>query len=215
MATESLAAPVAVTGPKIKSELMQQRVRAARWFLLPMLIALAVVAGWPLLRSIYFSFTDARLNTLYDAQWIGIGNYLRWTVLESGAIRWRGVLADPDWWNAVWNTVRFAFWSVLWESVLGMIVALVLNAEFKGRGFVRAAILIPWAIPTIVSAKMWSWMLNDQFGILNDLGMRLGLLSQKVAWTASADTAMQAVLVVDIWKTTPFMALLILAGLQM
>lgn len=215
MATDTLASPVTATGPVIKSELMQQRVRAARWFLLPMLIALAVVAGWPLLRSIWFSFTDASLNDLYNAEWIGFGNYLRWTVLESGAIRWRGVLADPAWWNAVWNTVRFAFWSVLWETVLGMIVALVLNAEFRGRGLVRAAILIPWAIPTIVSAKMWSWMLNDQFGILNDLGLRLGLLSQKVAWTASADTAMQAVLVVDIWKTTPFMALLILAGLQM
>jgi trehalose/maltose transport system permease protein len=215
MATDAISTPVAASGPKIKSELMQQRVRAARLFLLPMMIALAIVAGWPLLRSIWFSFTDVSLNNLYGAEWIGFGNYLRWTVLESGAIRWRGVLADPDWWNAVWNTVRFAFWSVLWETVLGMIVALVLNAEFKGRGIVRAAILIPWAIPTIVSAKMWSWMLNDQFGILNDLGLRLGLLSQKVAWTATAETAMTAVLVVDIWKTTPFMALLILAGLQM
>jgi trehalose/maltose transport system permease protein len=216
MATEAMASPVTSPAPRARSELMQQRVRAARWFLLPMMIALAIVAGWPLLRSIWFSFTDASLNDLYGAEWIGFGNYLRWQVLESsGTIRYRGLLVDPDWWNAVWNTVRFAFWSVLWETVLGMIVALVLNAEFKGRGIVRAAILIPWAIPTIVSARMWSWMLNDQFGILNDLGMRLGLLSQKVAWTASADTAMTAVLVVDIWKTTPFMALLILAGLQM
>ena len=215
MATDALASPVPVSGTKAKSELMQQRVRAARWFLLPMLIALAVVAGWPLLRSIWFSFTDASLNNLYGAEWVGFANYLRWTVLESGTVRYRGLLVDPNWWNAVWNTVRFAFWSVLWETVLGMIVALVLNAEFRGRGIVRAAILIPWAIPTIVSARMWSWMLNDQFGVLNDLGMRLGLLSQKVAWTASADTAMLAVLVVDIWKTTPFMALLILAGLQM
>lgn len=215
MATDTLAPPAAMSGPKLRSELMQQRVRAARWFLLPMLIALAIVAGWPLLRSIYFSFTDASLNDLYGAEWIGFANYLRWTVLESGTVRYRGLLVDPAWWNAVWNTVQFAFWSVLWETVLGMIVALVLNAEFRGRGIVRAAILIPWAIPTIVSARMWSWMLNDQFGILNDLGMRLGLLSQKVAWTATAETAMTAVLVVDIWKTTPFMALLILAGLQM
>jgi trehalose/maltose transport system permease protein len=216
MTTDAVAS-TADTAPakRPQSELMQQRARAARLFLLPMMIALAIVAGWPLLRSIWFSFTDATLNNLYDAQWIGFGNYLQIRTLESGRTIYRGVLADPDWWNAVWNTVRFAFWSVLWETVLGMIVALVLNAEFKGRGLVRAAILIPWAIPTIVSAKMWSWMLNDQFGILNDLGMRLGLLSQKVAWTASADTAMTAVLVVDIWKTTPFMALLILAGLQM
>lgn len=215
MATDVLAPPAGLAGPRIKSELTQQRLRAARWFLVPMLIALSVVAGWPLLRSIWFSFTDASLNTLYEAEWIGFGNYLRWTTLDSGAIRWRGLLVDPAWWNAVWNTVRFAFTSVFFETVLGMIVALVLNAEFKGRGIVRAAILIPWAIPTIVSAKMWAWMLNDQFGILNDLGMRLGLLSQKVAWTATAETAMTAVLVVDIWKTTPFMALLILAGLQM
>lgn len=215
MTTETLAPPITVTAPKIKSELMQQRVRAARWFLVPMLLALAVVAGWPLLRSIYFSLTDASLNDLYGAEWVGFGNYLRWQTLDSGVVRYRGLLADPAWWNAVWNTLRFAFVSVSFEAVLGMIVALVLNAEFKGRGIVRAAILIPWAIPTIVSAKMWSWMLNDQFGIINDLGMKLGLLSQKVAWTATPETAMTAVLIVDIWKTTPFMALLILAGLQM
>lgn len=215
MATDALAPPMALPGVKIKSELMQQRARAARWFLLPMLIALAVVAGWPLLRSIYFSFTDASLQNLYGAQWIGFGNYLRWQTLESGRTVYRGLLVDGAWWNAVANTMRFALYSVSLEAVFGMVVALVLNAEFRGRGIVRAAILIPWAIPTIVSAKMWSWMLNDQFGIINDLGMKLGLLSQKVAWTANADTAMTAVLIVDIWKTTPFMALLILAGLQM
>ncbi|WEK05118.1 MAG: sugar ABC transporter permease [Candidatus Devosia phytovorans] len=214
MTTEALSSP-AIPQKRARSELLQQRVRAARWFLLPMMIALGVVAGWPLARSIYFSFTDATLNDLYGAEWIGFGNYLQIRVLDSGRTIYRGVLADPAWWNAVMNTVRFAFWSVLWETVLGMIVALVLNAEFKGRGIVRAAILIPWAIPTIVSARMWSWMLNDQFGILNDLGIRLGLLDRAVAWTASPDTAMAAVLVVDIWKTTPFMALLILAGLQM
>src|SRR6185369_13206750 len=117
--------------------------------------------------------------------------------------------------RAVWNTVRFSVISVAIETALGLVVALVLNAEFRGRGLVRAAILIPWAIPTIVSAKMWAWMLNDQFGILNDILLRLGLISQKIAWTANPETAMIAVLIVDIWKTTPFMALLILAGLQM
>ena len=214
-----MASDMVASGPVVvvkgRTELSRQRLAAARWFLLPMLAALCVVAGWPLLRSIYFSFTDASLTDLYGAEFIGFGNYLRWTTLASGKTVYRGLLVDGAWWNAVWNTLRFAFWSVSFEAVLGMIVALVLNAEFRGRGLVRAAILIPWAIPTIVSAKMWAWMLNDQFGILNDLGMRLGLLSQKVAWTASPDTAMQAVLLGDIWKTTPFMALLILAGLQM
>lgn len=195
--------------------LQAQRARAAFWFLVPMLAMLALVAAWPLLRSIWFSFTDTKLDNLYGGEWIGIGNYLNWRVLDSGAMRWRGTLVDPDWWNAVWNTVRFAVVSVAFETVLGLLVALVLNAEFKGRGLVRAAILIPWAIPTIVSAKMWAWMLNDQFGIINDMLLMAGIIDERIAWTARADTAMYAVLVVDIWKTTPFMALLMLAGLQM
>lgn len=199
----------------VRSELQAERIRAARMFLVPMLLALALVAGWPLYRTIYFSFTDTTLTNLYGGRFIGFDNYLRWTTLKSGRVLWGGLLADPAWWNALWNTLRFSFVSVTLETVLGTIVALVLNAEFRGRGIVRAAILIPWAIPTIVSAKMWSWMLNDQFGILNDVFVRIGFIDAPIAWAATADTAMFAVLMVDIWKTTPFMALLILAGLQM
>ena len=199
------------SGPSLR----QRRQRAAFWFLAPMLFALFCVAAWPLGRTIWFSLTNTTLSNLYGGEWIGFDNYLSMRTLNWGKVVWRGTLVDPAWWNAVWNTMRFSFVSVFFETCLGLIVALVLNAEFKGRAFVRAAILIPWAIPTIVSAKMWAWMLNDQFGILNDIGMNLGLLSQKIAWTASPDTAMTAVLIVDIWKTTPFMALLILAGLQM
>lgn len=197
------------------SSLQRQRQKAAFWFLAPMLFALVCVAAWPLLRTVWFSFTDTSLNNLYGGEWIGFDNYLRVQTLSNGAVRYKGTLVDPAWWNAVWNTVRFSVVSVLCETVLGLIVALVLNAEFKGRGLVRAAILIPWAIPTIVSAKMWAWMLNDQYGIINDIGLKLGLLDTKLAWTANSDTAMYAVLMVDIWKTTPFMALLCLAGLQM
>jgi trehalose/maltose transport system permease protein len=209
MATTSV--PQAPAGP---SELTRQRTRSAMLFLLPMIAALAIVAGWPLLRSIWFSLTDVTLNNLDGAKFVGLRNYFGWVTLNSGRRIYSGVLVDSAWWGAVWNTLRFAFVSVILETMLGMAVALALNANFRGRGIVRAAILIPWAIPTIVSAKMWSWMLNDQFGIINDALLRLGIISQKVAWTATADTAMGAVLVVDIWKTIPFMALLILAGLQ-
>ncbi|WP_353645941.1 sugar ABC transporter permease [Mesorhizobium sp. WSM2239] len=194
---------------------MRQRVRSAWLFLIPMLVVLAAVAGWPLIRTIYFGFTNASLADLEAGQWVGFANYFSVLQMPSGRVIYDGLLVDPVWWRAVWNTVRFAVISVTCETILGMIVALVLNAEFRGRGIVRAAILIPWAIPTIVSAKMWQWMLNDQFGIINDILLKLGLISTKIAWTASADTAMIAVLIVDIWKTTPFMALLILAGLQM
>ncbi|OBQ92446.1 sugar ABC transporter permease [Mesorhizobium sp. AA23] len=201
--------------PVSRSRLMRQCVRSAWLFLAPMLLVLVAVAGWPLLRTFYYSFTDASLADLDARQWVGFDNYFSMLSMPSGRVLYDGLLADPVWWRAVWNTLLFAVVSVSCETVLGMIVALVLNADFRGRGFVRAAILIPWAIPTIVSAKMWQWMLNDQFGIINAVLLNLGLIDAKIAWTASTDTAMIAVLIVDIWKTTPFMALLFLAALQM
>ena len=210
-----IAATVPDTGVYIKSDLQKERVRSAMWFLVPMMIALAVVAGWPLMRSIYFSFTDASLVRLYEAKFVGFKNYLSWLDLPSGKRIYTGLLVDKTWWNAVWNTVRFGVVSVTLETIIGMIVALVLNANFRGRGFVRAAILVPWAIPTVVSAKMWAWMLNDQLGIINDMLLKLGVISTKIAWAADANYSMFAVLMVDIWKTVPFMALLMLAGLQM
>lgn len=199
----------------VGSDLQSERLRSAWLFLAPTFLVLALVAGWPLVRTVWFSLTDASLTNLSGAQFVGLKNYISWITLSSGRTVYRGLLADPVFWGAAWNTVKFTIVSVSLETVLGLIVALVLNAEFKGRGLVRAAILIPWAIPTIVSARMWSWMLNDQFGILNDMMLSLGLISQKIAWTANPETAMTAVLIVDVWKTTPFMALLILAGLQM
>lgn len=181
----------------------------------PALLVLAAVAGWPLLQTIRFSLTDAQLGSLGAARFTGLDNYLGWADYGDGQGEWVGLLVDRDWWHAVWNTVSYTFVSVVIETVLGVVYALVLNAHFPGRGLVRAAVLVPWAIPTIVSAKLWAWMLNDQYGIINDLLISLGLLSHPVAWTASPATAMAAVIVVDVWKTTPFMALLILAGMQM
>lgn len=205
------AASVAnIATPAQKSQLTRSRVRAAWLFLTPMLILLMMVAGWPLFRTIWFSFTDANLSDLSNAKFIGFENYLSYNNGE-----WYGVLADGEWWNAVWNTLKFSVVSVTLETVLGTVVALVLNASFPGRSLVRAAVLIPWAIPTIVSAKMWGWMMHDQFGILNHMLMGLGLISAPLAWTASPDLALTAVIMVDVWKTTPFMALLILAALQM
>ena len=189
------------------SDLTQAKIRSAFLFLTPMLIVLLLVAGWPLGRTIYFSFTDANLSNLDEYQFVGIANFYN--------SEWGGLLSDPQWWNAVWNTVWFTVVSVVIEVILGMIVALALNMAFPGRGLMRAAILIPWAIPTIVSAQMWGWMLHDQFGVINWMLMGLGLISAPIAWTANPDTAMIAVVMVDVWKTTPFMALLILAGLQM
>ena len=185
--------------------------RAAAVFLAPMLLTLAACAGWPLLRTVWFSFTDVTLDTLGGGyNFIGFANY--WEVFEGEAY---GLFADELWWRAAANTVKFTLVSVFLETALGLAIALLLNASFPMRGWARAAVLVPWAIPTVVSAKMWAWMLNDQFGILNDLLLRVGMIAEPVAWTASPDTAFIALVAADVWKTTPFMVLLILAGLQM
>jgi trehalose/maltose transport system permease protein len=167
-----------------------------------MLAALATVALWPLARTIWFSLTDATLFDLGAAAYVGLDNF---------AI----LLADPDWWRAVLNTLVFTAVSVTFEVCLGFAIALTLNAQFPARGALRAAVLIPWAIPTVVSAKMWGWMLQDVYGVVNAVLLKIGLISAPVAWTASPDLAMAALIAVDVWKTTPFVALLLLAGLQM
>jgi len=190
--------------------LTTRRRRDAWVFLSPMLVVLALIAAWPLLRTIWLSFTDANLLQLDKSKWIGAQNFLSH---EHG--HWFGVLADPQWWKSVKNTLAFTVVTVSIETVLGLVIALVLHREFRGRGLVRAAVLIPWAIPTIVSARMWGWMLNDQFGIVNHLLMSLGVIDHPLAWTADPSLLMTSVVIVDVWKTTPFMALLILAALQM
>lgn len=193
-----------------RSQLTRSRVMTAWLFLTPMIIVVLLVAGWPLGRTIWFSFTDANLSDLENARFIGFANYLEFFEGEA-----YGVLVDPLWWQSVWNTVYFAVVSVTLETILGVIVALVLNAQFAGRNWIRAAVLIPWAIPTIVSAQIWGWMLNDQYGIVNHALQSLALIGEPLAWTASPDLAMTSVIMADVWKTTPFMALLVLAALQM
>ena len=188
-----------------QSTLAAQRVRRAWLMAAPMLVILALVAGWPLARTIWLSLTDANLSNLDAARFVGLANYLG----ENGLLR------DPEWWGAVGNTLVFALLSVSLETVLGLGVALLLNHPSRLRTFLRAAMLVPWAIPTVVSAKMWSWMLHDQFGVVNHYLSGMGLITTPIAWTADPNLALVTVVLVDVWKTTPFMALLILAALQM
>jgi trehalose/maltose transport system permease protein len=96
-----------------------------------------------------------------------------------------------------------------------MLLALLMNQKFRGQGLVRTAILVPWAIPTIVSAKMWGWMFHDQYGVVNDLLDKIFGYQAHLAWIAEPSLSMWAVVIADVWKTTPFMALMLLAALQL
>lgn len=122
----------------------------------------------------------------------------------------------PDFIKSVWNTLLFTIFSVFFETILGLIVALVVNSEFKGRGAMRAVMLVPWAVITVVSARMWEWMFEPtRAGLFNMLGDRFGLIDGSFAFLSDTSLQLPAIIAVDVWKTTPFMALLILAGLQL
>ena len=193
---EASPAP-ARTGPTLE----RQRTRVAWLFVAPMLVAVALVAAWPLARTIAFSFTDAYLSDIETWQFIGIANYV-------------ALFEDPLWWQAVGITLLFAVVSVGLETLFGLAIALTLDAHMPGRGLLRAAVLIPWAIPTVISAKMWGWMLHDLYGVVNAALLKLGLIGAPWAWLADPTLAFVSVVAVDVWKATPFMTLLILAALQ-
>lgn len=212
MIGSAIAAPENIETMGNTSQLTRSRARSAWLFLAPMLIVLAMVAAWPLFKTIYFGFTNTNLSDLDNSSFIGFDNYLRY---DEKRDKWYGLLVDEDWRRAVWNTLYFTVISVSLETMLGLMVALVLNASFRLRGLVRAAVLIPWAVPTIVSAKIWGWMLHDQYGLINDALLSTGIISQPYAWASEPSLAMLSVVMVDVWKTTPFMVLLILAALQM
>lgn len=184
----------------------------------PALIALAIVIGYPIVRAIMLSFQgNKRLNPttglFEEGAFAGLDNYLYWITNQCMSTTGQattcpdGVIAT-DFWPALKITLFFTVVTVVLETILGMFMALVMNGEYRGRGLVRAAVLIPWAIPTAVTAKLWQFMFAPE-GIVNSL------LGTHITWTTDPFYARLAVIIADVWKTAPFMALLILAGLQM
>ncbi len=163
-------------------------------FLLPSLLLLAGVTVYPLLSILWLSL-HRRLLLFGTAHFTGLENYAH-------------LLGDDRFWNAFWNTAYFTGVSVFLELVIGVSIALLLNRSRRGTGLMRSIVLIPWAIPTVVSARMWEWLYHPDLGLLNYL------LGVQVNWLGSPFWAMNAAILVDIWKTTPFVVLLVLAGLK-
>lgn len=123
---------------------------------------------------------------------------------------------DPDFMRAIWDTLVFTVFSVTFETLLGLGIALVVNMKFPGRGLMRVVMLVPWAIPTAVSSRMWQWMLSStRVGIINVVLEDLGIIDQPIAWLVASQWQVPSMIIIDVWKTTSFMALLLLAGLQL
>jgi multiple sugar transport system permease protein len=192
--------------------------RLAFTLIAPTIVLLALIVGYPIVKAIYQSFlTDPGLDAatgLFNEgnAWNGITNYTHW-LLQQCATTDGGTASCPQgtlgsqFWGSFGVTLFFTVITVTLETTIGMGFALMMNRAFKGRALVRVAILIPWAIPTAVTSKLWQ-VIFDPEGILNRI------LGTHYAWTSSLWPARSAIIIADVWKTTPFIALLILAGLQ-
>ena len=168
--------------------------------LVPALAAIAAVSIYPVILGLWLSLRDTTLASPEDT-FVGLANYQR-------------ILSDSQFWNAWAHTMEFTTASTLLETLIGLVIALILTERFLGRGIVRAAMLVPWAIPTVVTSKMFGWLFDGQNGVVNYLLRSFGLIQHHVNWYGSPDTALWTIVIADVWKTTPFMALLLLAGLQ-
>jgi len=177
--------------------------RLQKWLLLaPAIVVLSLISFIPFVKTLWLSFTDSEISALPTVvSFIGLENYLY-------------ALTDPDFLDSIGRTLYFTFTSVSAEVILGVGVALLLNQQFKGRTLVRALIILPWAIPTIVNAVTWRLIYNPDYGALNSLLTQLGIIGEYRSWLGDPDVAMNMIVLADVWKNFPLVAYVALAALQ-
>ena len=195
-----------------RPELQSAQNRLGYYLIIPAIIMLLVVIGYPVVRAIIMSFQkdpglDPATGLFVSGGFAGFSNYVHWIFQRCGDVKCPPGTLGAQFWPSMWATIFFTIASVTIEVVLGMWMALVMSRAFRGRGLLRASVLVPWAIPTAVTAKLWFFIFAYE-GIANYL------LHTQILWTGSQWPARFAVVIADVWKTTPFIALLILAGLQ-
>lgn len=179
----------------------KRRKRIGYLFLLPAIILVITLVLYPVIKTIYISFFEYRVQTMaLGTKFVGLDNYKK-------------ILADEHFIESFKWTAEFTVISVTIELIIGMALALIMNKKIFGQGLIRTTILIPWAIPTIVSGLMWAYMFG-QNGIINAKLYAFGIISQYIPWLTEEITAKTAIIIADVWKTTPYMSLLLLAGLQ-
>jgi multiple sugar transport system permease protein len=186
----------------MNTKTIESREQRTAWLLLiPALLLLLFVFAYPIGRAFWLSLFTRNLGTELQPVFSGLDNYAR-------------MAGDGRFWQSFWTTIVFTSASVISELLLGLAIALVLNQAFFARGLVRTSAILPWALPTALIGLAWTWIFNDQFGVVNDILRRLGLIRTGINWLGEPTLAMVALIFADIWKTTPFISILLLAGLQ-
>jgi ABC-type sugar transport system permease subunit len=190
------------SGGRKTIEMEQSEQRFAWLLVLPVLGTITLIAFFPLLWTVWDSFHVHDLRMPWRGQpFIWFTNYTE-------------ALTNARFWEAVAHTTLFTFFSVTTEIMVGLLLALALHHSYHGRGLVRVAVLLPWAIPTVVTALVWRFMFESPSGIVNAVLIDMGLGSEPIVWFIHTTTAWVPIILADVWKTTPFVALLLLAGLQ-
>ncbi len=184
-------------GSWIKEEFGNAERRTAYYMILPALLIIIAIAFFPIMYSVLLSVTSSTIT--------GFGSFV-------GAENYIEMFQNEDFWEGLKNTIIFTVASVALEFIIGLGIALAINRAFRGRGLTRAAVLVPWAFPTVISAVMWRLMFQDQIGVINEVANGIGLISEPIL--SDTTLLLLGAIFVDVWKTTPFMALLLLAGLQ-
>lgn len=180
----------------------RQRLIIGYLFLLPAILLFACMVAYPVFNTIKTSFYSLRIQTLSrGGKFIGVENYAK-------------LLQDENVLFTLKFTLQFTIVAVVLETVIGMGCALMMNREFRGKDLVCAAVLIPWCIPTVVSGLMWSYMFAESYGVINQMLSSLGLISSPISWVTGESEAFLSVVIADVWKTTPYMALMLLSGLK-
>lgn len=174
--------------------------RLAFILIAPAVIYLILVMGLPLIWAVYTSLTDKVIGGS-EINFVGFKNYI-------------DIVQESVFQKAMINTIIFAFFAVLGKVILGMIMALTMNRPLKGCGIIRIAMILPWTIPTIVSVFAWQWIYSDVGGALNRILMVLNITDHQVGWLSTTNMAMFSVVLVNIWRGTPFIAISVLAALQ-
>ncbi len=167
----------------------------------PALMIVLAVVFIPAVNAILMSFQNYDLRRPNDIGFIGLANYA-------------AVFKDPIFWKSLWKTILWVVFGVGFQFVFGFALALLLNKKFRGRGIVRAVSLIPWVTPGVLIGLMWRWIYDGNYGVLNDLLMKLGIIEDAIPFLAQQSTAFPSVIVTIIWQGIPFFALMLLAGLQ-
>ncbi len=184
---------------KIRTEYNRKEVRTSYLFNLPLLLVVIGFILIPVIGTLITSFF--RDVTFMPSEFLGLDNFKR-------------LLGDENFWYSVQFTLLFVAVSVVIELVLGLIFALVLNEAIPWRGFMRVVILIPWVIPIAISARVWELIYNYDYGLINFILLKIGFIDQPISWLGSSTAAFFSVVLSDVWKTTPFMTIILLAGLS-